>query len=417
MTEPDVIVIGAGAAGLGAAMELRKAGRTVTVIEARDRIGGRAHTDTTAFPGIPFDRGAHWLHSASCNPLRAEADRLQHRYDRATTYKTRILFTGLGLHADQTAVDEAMTALDEALHRIEARGAVADVALAECLDPSSVWHRLVWRSLSRMIGGDPDLCSTADFARYVDTGEDWPVEDGYGALIAWIGAEVPVSLGTAATRVDWRGNSIAVQTNHGTLRAKAVIVTLPTNLLARDMIQFDPVLPVSLQQAFADCPLGNFEKIALQLDHPLEGYTHVYSDVIDGPPLGREPVNLHVQPFGRPLLIAHLGGRSAAMLAAEGEAAMRAAGIETAVHAFGSAITKRIVKAKVTRWAHDPWSGGSYSHCLPGRAGAREVMRQSLDGRLFFAGEHCSTDWFGTVHGAWLSGQAAARRAMGMAPA
>lgn len=413
MIEVDLVVVGAGAAGLAAARTLVAAGRSVVVVEARGRIGGRTHTDDAVFSGVPFDRGAHWLHAAGLNPLRAEADRLGHRYDPRMTYKSRLLFTGAKGSAPGAVVTEARTALNAALDRIAEVGATRDVPLAECLDPADPWHRLVWRSLSQMIGADPDLCSTADVARYVDPGEDYPVEDGYGALVARAAGDLPVKLDTAVRSINWRTRQIVVETTRGRLKTSQVIVTVPTAVLTAGGIRFDPVLPDATLEALADCPLGAFEKIAMLLDRPLDGYGHAYSDVIDGPPIGREPVNLHVQPFGRPLLVAHLGGRSAEMLVAEGEAAMAAAGREVVTHAFGGDVARRIVRTAVTRWRADPWSLGSYSHCLPGRATARARLAQPIDGRIFLAGEHCSEPSFGTVHGAWDSGIRAARAATG----
>lgn len=410
MTEVDVAVVGAGAAGIAAARRVVAAGASVALVEARARVGGRAHTDPRAFPGIPFDRGAHWLHAAGRNPLRAHADRLGFRYDSRVSFRTRFLLTGGGARAPAA---EAQAAVRAALDRAAARGQGEDVPLSACLDPSDVWHRLVWRTLSQMVGADPDLCSTRDLARYDDPGEDWPVEDGYGALVSRLAEGLPLTLCTPVTRIDLRGTRAMVETARGSLSARAVIVTLATTVLAQGGIAFAPALPPEVEAALHDCPLGHFEKIALALDRPLPDLAHAYTDVIDGPPLGREPVNLHLQPFGRPLLVAHLGGRAAAMLVAEGEAAMAAAGREVAAHAFGSAILPRIRSVAVTRWAADPWSAGSYSHCLPGRAGARALLGRPIQGRLFLAGEHLSETAFGTVHGAWASGEAAAERALG----
>jgi len=351
MTEVDVVVVGAGAAGIAAARRLVAHGATVAVVKARARVGGRAHTDPVAFPGIPFDRGAHWLHAAGRNPLRAHADRLGFRYDSRVSFRTGVLLTGGGA---QAPADAAQAAVRAALDRAVARGQREDVALSTCLDPGDVWHRLVWRTLSQMVGADPDLCSTRDLARYEDPGEDWPVEDGYGALVARLAEGLPLTLVSPDTLIDLRGPRAVVETARGSLTARAVIVTLPTTVLARRGIAFAPALPPEVEAALHDCPLGQFEKIALALDRPLPDLAQIYADVIDGPPLGREPVNLHVQPFGRPLVVAHLGGRAAAMLVAEGEAAMAAAGREVAAHAFGSAILPRIRAVAVTQWAADP---------------------------------------------------------------
>ena len=193
--------------------------------------------------------------------------------------------------------------------------------------------------------------------------------------------------------------------------SRSVIVTVPVNVLAKSF-RFTPELPAEVLQAIADCPMGHAEKIALLLDRPLEGFGHVYGDVIDGPPMTREPFNLHINPFGRPMVISHSGGNYARDLAAAGEQAMIDLAIEAMVFAFGGDIRKRIVKGIATNWTSDPWALGAYSHCKPGRADSRKTLSEPLAGQIIFAGEHCSPDFFSTIHGAHLSGIAAAEKAI-----
>lgn len=281
------------------------------------------------------------------------------------------------------------------------------MSVAACI-AEGPWRRLVWRTLSQMLGGDPDQCSAADYARYRDTGQDWPVADGYGALVVDLARGLPVEFGTAVRRIDRSGRQLVLETDRGAVTAARAVVTLPTTVLARDGLRFSPAPPVDFQQALHDCPMGVFEKIAILLDRPIAGLSHVYSDVIDGPPRGRTPVNLHVQPFGRPLLVAHVAGRVGEALVMEGPSAMRDVGREIVVHAFGSDIAKRIRKIDVTQWRTDPWSLGSYAHFRPGCAAARSTLGTPFDGRIVFAGGHLWPTCFATVHGAWLSGEAAA---------
>lgn len=410
MTEVDVCVIGAGAAGLAAGKTLRKLGKSFRILEARDRIGGRAWTDHRSFPGIPFDRGAHWLHAASRNPLVAAADELGWRYASDQTYKPRHLFLGDGTRADVATIRQSRRALRGALRGIERRGASEDVAFSECLHRKSRWHPLICRTLAQMMGGEPDQCSTADYARYEDTGEDWPVEDGYGALIERIAADVPVDLSAGVVSIDTRDRLVRVETAKGTIDARSCIITLPTSVMTSGAIRFRPDLPAAVMQAFHDCLMGVFEKIAILLDRPLDGFSHAYADVIDGFPIRQPPVNLHVHPFGRPLLVAHVAGRDGERLVGEGPSAMKAAGIDLLRRAFGSDIVGRVRAIEVTGWRKDAFSLGSYAHCLPGKATARSVMNAQFDDRIAFAGEHTWETCFATVHGAWLSGIRAALR-------
>jgi monoamine oxidase len=408
MAEVDVCVIGAGAAGLAAGITLQKLGKTFRILEARNRIGGRAWTDHHSFPGIPFDRGAHWLHSASRNPLVAAADQLGWRYAPGQSYKPRHLFLGDGTQADEETIRRSREALRRALRAIECRGASEDVAFSDCLPKKSPWHLLTSRTLAQMMGEEPDQCSTADYAHYEDTGEDWPVEDGYGALIERLAAAVPVDLSARVHTIDARGSLIRVEATTGTVKARSCIITLPTTVLASGVITFRPGLPPSVMQTFHDCPMGVFEKIAILLDRPIDGLSHAYSDVIDGLPIRQAPVNLHVHPFGRPLLVAHVAGREGEKLVAQGPSAMKLAGIDVLRRAFGSDVVRRIKAIEVTGWRRDPFSLGSYAHCLPGRAEARSTMNTPFDDRIAFAGEHLWESCFATVHGAWLSGVRAA---------
>jgi monoamine oxidase len=107
-----------------------------------------------------------------------------------------------------------------------------------------------------------------------------------------------------------------------------------------------------------------------------------------------------------------LGGAHARALEGEGPGAATAFAIEELVEIYGSGVRTRVHVLAETAWAADPFAGGSYSHALPGRAGDRARLAAPVDQRLFFAGEACSATAFSTAHGAWLTGQAAARAAL-----
>lgn len=409
MTEAyDTAVIGAGAAGLAAGLTLQAAGKRFVVLEARGRIGGRAHTDHQSFPGIAFDRGGHWLHAAAVNPFTKIAGRLGFRYSSNMDWSMRTLLTGNGGIAGAAMLAENALSFAAAYGKIAQAGREGrDIAFSAVLDQADPWYRLTRRTLSQITSHEPEDCSILDYARYIDEGGDFPVEDGYGALVEANAAGLPVTLDCPVTHIDWSGKGAALTTPEGTVTARSVIVAIPVNVLANS-IRFTPALPADVLQAIDDCPMGHAEKIALLLDRPLDGFGHVYGDIIGGPPMTREPFNLHINPFGRPMVISHSGGALARALAAAGEQAMIGLAIEAMVYAFGGDIRKRIIKGIATNWTSDPWARGAYSHCKPGRAGARQLFGQQVGGRIHFAGEHCSPDFFSTIHGAHLSGIAAA---------
>lgn len=414
MSHYDVAVIGGGAAGLAAGLELQRSGRSFIVLEARDRIGGRAFTDTATL-GLPFDLGAHWLHAAAQNPFTKIADQLGLAYksdiDWGPDHSTRYGKSGPLPEADQA---DAMGYIEKVLDAIHDAGTAGrDVAFSEFMTPDNRWNTLTRQLIGQITSLDPERCSTLDFARYEAEGGDFPVEMGYGALVARHAAGLPVTLSTPVTRIDWSGPRVRVETQRGTITASSIVLALPVNVLIAGSVRFDPALPPDLVEALHDCPMGVSEKLAILLDRPIEGYGHLYGDVIFSDPAKR-PFNLHVNPFGRPLLVSHLGGSYGAELEKLSDAGMMDLAMEALVEAFGASIRGRVVRTLRTHWASDPFTLGGYSHARPGKAASRLMFRDTVGDRIVLAGEHCSIPFYSTVHGAHLSGIAAAERALAL---
>lgn len=413
MSHYDVAVIGAGAAGLAAGLALQATGRSFIVLEARDRIGGRAFTDTSL--GLPFDMGAHWLHSADVNPFVRIADRLGLAYNDQISFEgEHILRFGNGGPLPEAVQAEAAAYITKALEDIIAAGkAGRDVPFSDFIDPASRWFPLLHQLVGQITSIDPESCSTLDASRYVYDGGDFPVKDGYGALVARNAAGLPVTLATPVTRIDWSGRDVRLETQRGTLTASTIILAVPVNVLIAGGIRFDPALPPPLVEAFHDCPMGVSEKFAMLLDRPIEGLDHIYGDVIFDDP-SKQPFNLHLSAFGRPLLVSHFGGSHGAKLERLGDEAMLALAMEALVEAFGAGMRKRVVKTLRTHWASDPFTLGGYSHARPGKAASRLMFTEPVGDRIVLAGEHCSIPFFSTVHGAHLSGIAAAEKAVSL---
>jgi monoamine oxidase len=204
------------------------------------------------------------------------------------------------------------------------------------------------------------------------------------------------------------GPRVALDSALGTLQARAVIVCVPTAILAQGGLRFAPALPDKLDAA-AGLPLGLADKVFLKLDEPemFPAETQLYGD-----PHTTATGAYHLRPLYRPMIEVFLGGAHARSLEGQGPGAAAAFAIEGLVQIYGSDIRSKVHAIAETHWAADPFAGGSYSHALPGHAGARAVLAASVDQRLFFAGEACSPNFFSTAHGAWLTGQAAARTAI-----
>ncbi|MGH6900949.1 MAG: flavin monoamine oxidase family protein, partial [Geminicoccaceae bacterium] len=401
----DLVVVGAGAAGLAAARTALASGLTVVVLEAKGRIGGRAHTEGATF-GVPWDRGAHWLHHASHNPFTAFADAEGFAYDRTTL--PRRLWSGGWAGADLQAELDAYYA--RAFAAIAAAGAAGlDVAASEVIPPHPRFRAMFDSWSAALSGADPERVSTLDYARYEMSGGNWRVVDGFGALVARFGQGLPVERSTRAQRIRWGGREVVVETARGALRGRTVIVTASTNVLASGRIAFAPPLPSSKQEALAAIPLGEANKVALALDGELPGPAGPYHLHIEH--RTHEAIRFELRTFGRNLAIGYLGGRFAAELEAAGPRAMVAFATDQLAQVFGADLRKQVRAAAATGWVRDPDILGGYSCALPGMAHLRPLLAEPLAGRVFFAGEACSLEAFGTVHGARASGEAAARAA------
>lgn len=410
----DIAVIGAGAAGLAAGLQLQASGRSFIILEARDRIAGRAFTDTETL-GLPFDCGAHWLHAAARNPFTQIADRLGIRCARHLSWADVMRFGG-GAPLPEDVQEEAASSVIAALSRIdEWQPNGKDQPFSDFLDPQDRWNTLTRRIIAQITSHEAEECSTADYHRYIEDGGDFPVEDGYGTLVARNAAGLPVTLSTPVTHIDWSGPETKIDTARGTVSARAVILAVPVNVLIAGGIRFTPALPLPLVEAFHDCPMGVSEKLAILLDRPIDGIGHVYGDVFDLKNPARTPFNLHINPFGRPLLVSHMAGSHGRELEKASDAEVEALALEAMTNAFGADARKRVVKMLRTHWASDPFTRGGYSHARPGRAASRLTFSEPVGDRIFLAGEHCSIPFFSTVHGAHLSGIAAAERALRLA--
>jgi monoamine oxidase len=402
----DVIVVGAGAAGLSAGRWLAELGLAVRVLEARQRIGGRAWTDTVTFPW-PFDRGCEWLHSAERNPLTREADAAGFSVVRETAawsvHRNRVDMT----EPEHRQWIEYADHWEREVNRLGGEG--LDVAIADVVPKGHRWSPVLDAAVTYGHGTEPCNVSTLDFARYDDSGTNWPILEGYGALIARLGRDVPVSLGAVVDHIDWSGATIRVSGGFGALSARAVIVTVPVSLLDGGAIRFTPRLPDDKLEALATIRLGKADKVGFEVigdpfGTPADTFQFGRTD-------SARTASIHIRPRGRPMAQGYVAGSLADDLETAGPAAMRAFVLDELAGLFGGAVRAAIGRSTTTAWGRDPYALGAYSNALPGHAHRREDLARPLDERLYFAGEACSIDAFGTAHGAWLTGRAAATAA------
>jgi len=287
--------------------------------------------------------------------------------------------------------------------RMGAAESEPDQPAAQLLEPGNRWNPLLHAISTYMNGVELDGLSVHDFGYYHDSGVNWRVREGYGTLITRLAAGLDIAFGCPATVIDHTDKTVCVETPRGTLRAQAVIITVPTGVIAAGVPRFNPALPDKIEAA-ARLPLGLADKLFLRLDEAKEfpPDSHLYGRT-DRTRIG----SYHLRPFGRPLIEVYFGGALARDLEAEGLAGFAAFAADELAGLLGNGIRTRLHPITVSAWAHDPNARGSYSHALPGQAGARRSLAAPA-GRLYFAGEACSPDVFSTAHGAWRSGAAAA---------
>jgi monoamine oxidase len=408
----DIAVIGAGAAGLAAARALQAAPVSVLVLEARRRIGGRARTVT--LDGQALDLGCGWLHSADVNLFSDQARALGFALDKTPPHWTRPAANPDFAPAAQARFAEALETLEA---RIDAAAqAGLDQAVSTLMTPGDPWNPLLDAFSAFYNGAEFDRISTRDYAAYQDSGVNWRLPGGYGALIAAFGATAPVMLDTPVSRLDHHGPRLHLETPRGTLSAAAAIVTVPTPHLADGDLGFSPDLP-EVREAAAALPLGLADKLFLRVDGPeaLAAESHLFGD-----PARTATGSYHLRPFGRPLIEAYFGGRHAEALERQGSGAAAAFAIEELVNRLGSSLRSRLAPIAGSAWLAQPWSRGAYSHAMPGGAWARAALARPIDDRIFLAGEAVSPDAFSTAHGAAATGIRAAGlalQALGRAPA
>jgi monoamine oxidase len=401
----DAIIIGAGAAGIAAARRLHDAGKRVIVLEARSRIGGRAWTMAAA--GFPLDLGCGWLHSADRNPWSGIARDLDLSIDKTPPPWTRpSLPLGFSIE-DQRAFRDALDAFYDRVEEVAQTG--RDVAASECLPPDGRWNALIGTVATFIAGAEWDKVSAIDLHRYADTGVNWRVTEGYGHLIATYADGLDIMLDCPVQRIDHGGRELRIETAQGARSAAAAIVAIPSVLLAQEAILFAPSLPQKIEAA-AQLPLGHDDKLFLSLadadefepDSRLFGRT-------DRTGTGA----YHMRPFGRPLIECYFGGSLAEGLERGGPQAFFDFAKAELVNLLGSDFARRIAPVAGHSWGADPFARGAYSYAKPGFADCRATLAAPVDGRLFFAGEACSTDDFSTAHGAYLNGLAAAEDLLG----
>ncbi|MEM7522316.1 MAG: NAD(P)/FAD-dependent oxidoreductase [Pseudomonadota bacterium] len=400
-SDPDVVVIGAGAAGIAAAKRLIASGLSVIVAEAADRIGGRAYTESETF-GAPYDHGCAWLQGPGDLPWLEIAKREEIKLANHD-------YAGFPIYIDgKKASTTDMRRFDRTWSRFQAGmgNAEEDVA-ASSVVPLDAPHAAIAASWIGPMDHGVDLTelSTGDFNAYAEYDVNYLVREGLGTLVALHAASLPVKLSAPVTAIDYSGGGVKVETAEGTIAAKACIVTVSVGVLASGGVRFTPELPAEKQSALEDVPMGLLTKIALQFDGERFGLkkNDFLSHAIPND-LPAEVAYFLTVPTGHPYAVGFVGGSFGWELSRAGAAAAVDFALAEFEKSVGSRARKHFVKGHMSDWATNPLTMGAYSAAKPGKHASRKVLREPLAEKVFFAGEATSDGYIALCAGAHING-------------
>ena len=425
-THYDTIVIGAGAAGLAAGRTLQEANRSVLLLEARDRIGGRVHT-TYDFAPHPIERGAEYLHGENIvtwdwvrryrlGTLSAfEQDRHQFMYVNQTLLPFRRWSTipGMDVLTDGSSIDVVIAQWIDA--------GKPDVSLAEFLslhqvELSTDVRRIVDHFFSGSYAANLDQLGIYGLAElsYAGDGDSYfRLKEGYSHLFEQFAAGLNIRYNTPVSAIHWNSSGIEIQTESDkTYTAQQVVITLPLALLQKNAVEFVPELPESKLNAIHGLGSGHITKLILKFDRPF------WSKDLESC-----ATTLDTQLWWRPgwkgnneapVLTAFTGVTGADKLGALGREGAIRAGLQDLEQMFEMPLADRLVDALFVDWQADPYARMAYSYGPVNGVGLRSQLAQPINQVLFFAGEATHPTRAATVHGALESGIRAANEILSL---
>lgn len=414
-----IAVIGAGFAGLAAAVSLKAAGAKVIVIEARNRIGGRIWT-SRQWADIPTDLGASWIHGVTGNPITALADAAGAKRV-GTSYDSYMSLDAHGQEGDDPLLGKAQRLVSAA--RAAAEKLEKDISLAAAVQRSPEWAKAapdLRRSVRRDINGTVEQEYGGDWSEEsswnFDDGEEFSGGDvlfpgGYDQIANYLARGLDIRLGQKVVSLGSAPSGVSLKmADGGVLSADHAVVTVPLGVLRAGSFRFGAALAPARQKAIEGLRMGLLNKCWLRFDR-IAWPNDVDWISWDGPKDGywAEWVSLaHAAKV--PVLLGFHAGAQAREMEKLNDKAMTAAAHEALKVMFGGSFPAPIA-AQITRWSQDPLALGSYSFNAVGTSKKTRAALAGLDwgGRIAFAGEATSTTHYGTAHGAVLSGRAAAK--------
>ena len=401
----DAVIVGAGAAGIAAARRLAAARRRFVLVEAAEGVGGRCVTDMNTF-GVPYDRGAHWIYAADINPLvKLGVQAGLEIYPAPPGQRMRIGRR----YAREGEMEDFLAGLVRANAAIRDAARKSDVACTQVL-PKDLGD---WLPPIEFVLG-PYTCakdlaevSTVDLSRSIERDNNAFCRQGFGTLLAKLAAGLPLLLATPVKTIEWWSRQrLEVDTAKGQFRTAAVIVTVSTNALVAGKIKFEPGLPKRHLDAVAKLKLGSHDHVALELTGNPLGLRA--DELVFEKSESRQTAAILGNVSGTTLCVVDVSGSFGRDLSAKGEAEMVDFAIGWLGGLYGADVKNAVKRRHATRWNNEPWVLGATSAAAPGAQSARKAMMEPLSNRIFFAGEAVHETLWGTVGGAWESGERAA---------
>ena len=409
----SVIVVGAGMAGLAAAVKLKSRGFTVTVLEAQTKSGGRIKT--TRVSGFPFDEGASWIHGPNGNPLKSVADKAGATYsytdfDNAKYYDTN------GTTYANAAIDNAYTEYDQMMETLSDVGTVNknfETVFNEQYPgylSNRLWKHILAAETEFDIGPLKDLSSIDYWDDEEFGGADKFITNGYDTLIKYLESGLDIQFNKVVTSINYSGDKVVVTTGTGTAEADFVIMATPLGVYKNNAFSFSPALPAAFQQAISKIKMNVVNKFFLTWNTPFWDNS---LDFFYYTPEVRGKFNIFlnakkIAPTTNALVTYALSDFA---LETEGltDDAVTTQIMGNLKNIFGNSIPNPVSMYR-TKWGTNPYAYGAYS--MPtnnSRTTEFEVWENALDSKVFFAGEHTIRDYRASVHGAYMSGERAAQ--------
>lgn len=415
MKSAETIVVGAGIAGLAAARHLQDQDRSVLLLEARDRLGGRIFT-SRCWPDAPVDLGAVWIHGAKDNPLAVLAKQWQLATQKIDEEQHWLYDTDGTLIGDR-AHDALEARFDALLELWEARQYPRSPAIATLSDGLTPilqsWHLTPaeQRQINYLLNSEIEQEYGADITElspwYWDSGREFRGSDrffpgGYDALCDRLSAGLEIYLSHPVREIKVESHGVKVITDQREFTGDRALITLPLGVLKRGSVRFSPPLPPEKQQAIAALGMGTLNAAALRFPKrfwpkkaELLGYVSARKGFWS---------EFYSFTYHAPILLAFNAGLAAREIELLPDEEILTQVMQTLHQIFGPSVPDP-VGWQIARWAQDPWSWGAYSFVAAGATPADyDTLAAPVGDRLFFAGEATSRDFAATVHGAYLSG-------------